>query len=135
MGCLCKSPLLRSLDRSREFNPDILTSTRYVMKRSFAATYYLPIYFQAVHGSSPTLSGVQMLPFSLLMSITSALTGLAVTKWKSYRYILWQGWVIMAVGYALSVSSRPHFLAPSAQRHANVILTDARSLARSQWQH
>jgi hypothetical protein len=34
----------------------------FLMACSMVTTYYLPIYFQAVRGASPTVSGVDLLP-------------------------------------------------------------------------
>lgn len=50
----------------------------FVMSMTSCASYYLPIYFQAVKGASPTLSGVYMLPgilSQLALVILSGITG------------------------------------------------------------
>ena len=62
------------------------------------ATYYLPLYFQAVDGSSPTMSGVQLLPLSLMAAITATATGFIIAKTGDYRWILWIFWVILVLG-------------------------------------
>jgi Fungal trichothecene efflux pump (TRI12) len=62
------------------------------------ATYYLPLYFQAVDGSSPTMSGVQLLPLSLMTAITATATGFIIAKTGDYRWILWICWVILVLG-------------------------------------
>ncbi|KAJ1023459.1 hypothetical protein NDA16_003076 [Ustilago loliicola] len=67
----------------------------------FAATYYLPVYFQAIFGASALMSGVYMLPYALIASILSSLVGLGITKFRAYRPFLWVGWAIMLIGYAL----------------------------------
>lgn len=40
-----------------------------------AGSYYLPLYFQAVLGATPLLSGVYILPFALTLSFASGATG------------------------------------------------------------
>ncbi|KAF7301065.1 Membrane transporter [Mycena indigotica] len=67
-----------------------------------AAAYYLPLYFQIL-GASATKSGVLIIPFSLLSSVTSALGGFVVSWMGDYRPIMWFGYGIMAVGYGLMI--------------------------------
>ncbi|KAF9053859.1 MFS general substrate transporter [Hymenopellis radicata] len=66
----------------------------------FVGAYYLPVYFQIL-GSSATGAGVQMLPYSLGSSLTSATGGILVTRTGRYRPIIWVSWVIFCVGYGL----------------------------------
>ena len=42
---------------------------------AFTTTYYFPIYFQAVRGASPTLSGVDVLPQVLVNMVATIFTG------------------------------------------------------------
>lgn len=42
---------------------------------AFTATYYLPIYFQAVRNASPTMSGVDLLPLIIASMIFTIATG------------------------------------------------------------
>ncbi|EPQ29502.1 uncharacterized protein PFL1_02721 [Pseudozyma flocculosa PF-1] len=67
----------------------------------FGATYYLPVYFQAVFGASALMSGIYMLPFSLVSSLMSSVTGIVITRTRSYRPALWFGWTVMVIGYGL----------------------------------
>lgn len=41
----------------------------------FVASYYFPIYFQAVKGDGPTMSGVDLLPSILSQLLLTILTG------------------------------------------------------------
>ncbi len=67
----------------------------------FSGAYYLPIYFQAVHGSSPTLSGVQMLPYSLGSSLLAVLSGFIVAKTGRYKVYMISSYGIMCLGFGL----------------------------------
>lgn len=67
-------------------------------------TYYLPLYFQAVDGSSATMSGVQLLPLSVMTAVTAIATGLIVAKTGDYRWILWICWTILTLGTPPSFS-------------------------------
>lgn len=54
-----------------------------------AGNYYLPLYFQAVLGSSPILSGVYLLPFALSLSVVSSITGVFIKKTGKYLPPIW----------------------------------------------
>ncbi|THH27245.1 hypothetical protein EUX98_g6938 [Antrodiella citrinella] len=66
----------------------------------FAGAYYLPVYFQVL-GSSATMAGVRMLPFSLASALVSALSGQVIARTKEWRPVLWFAWVILVLGYGL----------------------------------
>lgn len=51
---------------------------------TFITSYFLPIYFQSVQGSSPFTAGVHMLPSIISQLITAVLSGFAVTKLGYY---------------------------------------------------
>ncbi|KAI8627366.1 MFS general substrate transporter [Xylariaceae sp. FL1651] len=51
----------------------------------FWVIYFLPVYFQAVLGMSPTLSGVALLPTVLLSVLVGAIAGIVLSKWGRYR--------------------------------------------------
>lgn len=60
-------------------------------------TYFLPIYFQAVLGSSPTRSGVEIFPIATTIAPAAAGAGIAVTINGRYRYFHYIGWVLMSI--------------------------------------
>ncbi|CAK7269445.1 hypothetical protein SEPCBS57363_003606 [Sporothrix epigloea] len=66
-----------------------------------SGSYYLPLYFQAVVGASPILSGVYMLPYSVGLSIASAATGIAIKKTGQYLVFIIGGFVLLTIGFAL----------------------------------
>ncbi|KAF8146473.1 major facilitator superfamily domain-containing protein [Mycena galopus ATCC 62051] len=68
----------------------------------FSAAYYLPLYFQIL-GASATKSGVLIIPFSLLSSVTSGLGGYIVSRMGDYRPIMWISYAVMAIGYGLMI--------------------------------
>lgn len=72
-----------------------------------AGTYYLPLYFQAVLGSTPLLSGVYLIPLAMSLSITSAVTGIFVKKTGKYLPPIWFGLVIMTLGFGLFIDLKP----------------------------
>jgi hypothetical protein len=68
-----------------------------------AGTYYLPLYFQAVLGATPLLSGVYLLPFALALSFVSGATGIFIKKTGKYLPPIWFGLVLMTIGFGLFV--------------------------------
>ncbi|KEY71251.1 hypothetical protein S7711_02358 [Stachybotrys chartarum IBT 7711] len=68
-----------------------------------AGSYYLPLYFQAVLGASPLLSGVYLLPYAVSFSVTSYATGLFIKKTGKYLPTVWFGISVMTLGFGLFI--------------------------------
>ncbi|KAE9409561.1 MFS amino acid permease [Gymnopus androsaceus JB14] len=66
----------------------------------FSGAYYLPLFYQIL-GSSATGAGVRMLTFSLGSALTSATSGVIVSRTKEYRLVMWIGWSIFVLGFGL----------------------------------
>ncbi|KAI0112998.1 major facilitator superfamily domain-containing protein [Daldinia grandis] len=63
--------------------------------------YFLPIYFQAVKGTTPLMSGVSFLPFALAIIPFGGLAGGFMSKTGLYRPLHWVGFALSAVGAGL----------------------------------
>ncbi|KAK3330007.1 major facilitator superfamily domain-containing protein [Apodospora peruviana] len=68
-----------------------------------SGSYYLPLYFQAVLGASPLLSGVYALPYALSLSVVSALTGIFIKKTGKYLPCIIFGMATMTLGFGLFI--------------------------------
>lgn len=68
-----------------------------------AGSYYLPLYFQAILGATPLLSGVYLLPFVLALSFASGLTGVFIKKTGKYLPAIWFGFFFTTLGFALFI--------------------------------
>ncbi|KAF8643906.1 hypothetical protein AX16_008922 [Volvariella volvacea WC 439] len=68
----------------------------------FAGAFYLPLYFQIL-GASATDAGVRMLPYSLGCAVTSALSGMLVSRIGVYRPIIWGSFAIFTLGMGLMI--------------------------------
>lgn len=66
-----------------------------------AISYFLPVYFQAVKGTSPLVSGVYFLPFALAIIPFGGITGVLMAKTGLYMPIHWAGFALCAVGTGL----------------------------------
>ncbi|KAJ4382643.1 hypothetical protein N0V86_001865 [Didymella sp. IMI 355093] len=70
--------------------------------------YFLPLYFQAVLGATPILSGVYLLPTAIALSIFSIATGITIRKTGQYRPIIWFGMFMMTLGTGLFIDLGAH---------------------------
>jgi len=68
-----------------------------------SGSYYLPLYFQAVRGATPILSGVYLLPTALALSAGSIGTGIFVRKVGKFLPPIYFGLFMMTLGYGLFV--------------------------------
>ncbi|ORY09464.1 major facilitator superfamily-domain-containing protein [Clohesyomyces aquaticus] len=73
-----------------------------------SGSYFLPLYFQAVLGATPILSGVYLLPTALSLSFLSAFTGIFIRKTGQYLPPIWGGLVFMTVGFGLFIDLGPN---------------------------
>jgi hypothetical protein len=67
----------------------------------FAAIYYIPIYFQSVHGTNPTMSGVRNLPFIIAVSFSTVASGMLVSATGWYQPLLLGGTSVATIGAGL----------------------------------
>jgi EmrB/QacA subfamily drug resistance transporter len=67
----------------------------------FGALTFLPIFLQVVHGISPTLSGVHLLPMMAGLLVTSILSGRLITRTGHYKLYPILGTAVMIVGLFL----------------------------------
>jgi EmrB/QacA subfamily drug resistance transporter len=67
----------------------------------FGAITYLPVFFQIVHGESPTASGLQLLPLLVGMIICSTGSGQVISRTGRYRPFPIAGTALITVGILL----------------------------------
>ena len=73
----------------------------------YVTTYYLPIYFQAVRGVSPTMSGVDVLPTMLSNMAAGVTCGILIGRGGYYLPFAVLGGIFMTVGTALLTTLTP----------------------------
>ncbi|KAF7902270.1 hypothetical protein EAF00_002173 [Botryotinia globosa] len=69
--------------------------------------YYLPLYYEAVQGYSPIISGVAILPETGFVAPMSVIVGVLVAKTGRYRWALWSGWFLATFGSGLLCLLKP----------------------------
>ena len=67
----------------------------------FGAMTFLPIYFQDVHGASPTNSGLRLLPMMVGLFSASIIVGQLVVRGRKYRPFPIAGTAVMTIGLGL----------------------------------
>lgn len=67
----------------------------------FGALAYLPQYMQVVRGTSPTTSGLRLLPMMAGLLVTSIGTGQLVSRWGRYKIFPMAGTLVMTAGLFL----------------------------------
>ncbi len=67
----------------------------------FGAIVYLPVFFQIVHGESPTTSGLRLLPLLVGLIICSTGSGMLISRTGRYRAFPIAGTALMTVGLVL----------------------------------
>lgn len=72
------------------------------------ANYYLPIYFQAVDGVTPTMSGVYMLPSILSQLFAAVFAGRLVGIVGRYTPFVFACVILASIGYGLCATFSPH---------------------------
>ncbi|EMD88863.1 hypothetical protein COCC4DRAFT_60470 [Bipolaris maydis ATCC 48331] len=70
---------------------------------TYGFQFYLPLYFQAVEGSSPSNSGVEVMPTTLVIVIIAALGGPILSFTGRYKHIHMAGFVCVTLGQSLCI--------------------------------
>ncbi|KFY20235.1 hypothetical protein V491_03884 [Pseudogymnoascus sp. VKM F-3775] len=70
--------------------------------------YFLPIYFQAVLGSTPARAGVQVIPMTVIGIPGAAISVVVLAKWGKYRILHQIGFGIMTIGLGLFTLQNQH---------------------------
>ncbi|KAG9251887.1 major facilitator superfamily transporter [Emericellopsis atlantica] len=74
----------------------------------FAAIYYIPIYFQSVHNTSPTMSGVRNLPMIISVTIGTIVSGALISAKGYYQPLLLGGGAVATIGAGLLYTLNIH---------------------------
>ncbi|KAE8148644.1 major facilitator superfamily domain-containing protein [Aspergillus avenaceus] len=101
---LAKFPLLDlRVFQDRSNNAAILVAVCHMMA-STGTEYYLPLYFQSVKQTSPTTSGVLILPMMITASLCDVSVGVMVHKTGRYREVMWAGTMFLTLGTGLYIT-------------------------------
>lgn len=63
--------------------------------------YYSPLYFEAVKGLNPIMTGVALFPVSLTVSPMAVASGFAIAHSGKYVWAVWSGWILTTFGFGL----------------------------------
>lgn len=68
---------------------------------TYGFQFYLPPFFQAVQGSSPTKSGIEVMPTTLVIVVLAAIGGPLLSFWGKYKPMHIIGFALMTLGLGL----------------------------------
>ena len=63
--------------------------------------YYLPLYYEAVKGYTPIVSGIALFPETFTVAPAAGLTGFLISYSGRYRWAIWAGWGLTTLGTGL----------------------------------
>ncbi|KAG0223112.1 hypothetical protein BGX31_008679 [Mortierella sp. GBA43] len=66
--------------------------------------FFLPLYFQAVHGSTAVQSGIELLPYVIIGSGSAVVVGLLMSRWGTYKEFIVAGWIVGVVSAGLLIT-------------------------------
>ncbi|KAJ7823614.1 MFS transporter [Mycena olivaceomarginata] len=73
----------------------------------FIFVFYLPIWFQAIKGTSAVKSGIDNLPMLLSLVLATMVSGGLVTAWGYYTPFIWLSTVLMTIGAGMISTFKP----------------------------
>ncbi|KAF2707619.1 MFS general substrate transporter [Pleomassaria siparia CBS 279.74] len=78
----------------------------------WSTLYYLPLYYEAVKGFSPILTGVAMFPQTFTVAPAAVFAGAMIAKTGRYRWATWSGWALTTFGMGLLILLKPNSTTP-----------------------
>ncbi|KAF2464048.1 MFS general substrate transporter [Lindgomyces ingoldianus] len=69
----------------------------------WSVLYYLPLYYEAVKGFSPILSGIALFPQTFTVAPAAMVVGATIASTGKYRWAIWSGWFFTTFGMGLLV--------------------------------
>ncbi|KAF1937799.1 MFS general substrate transporter [Clathrospora elynae] len=79
---------------------------------TYGFQFYLPPFFQAVHGSSPLKSGKQVMPTTIVIVFLAAAGGPLLSLWGKYKPMHVIGFALMTLGLGLCTMLGPDTTVP-----------------------
>lgn len=70
--------------------------------------YYLPLYFEAVKGFGPIITGVALFPWTFTVAPAAVVTGIAIAVTGTYRWANRAGWLLATLGMGLLILLKPN---------------------------
>lgn len=71
------------------------------MQQLWCLLYYLPLYYEAIKGLSPIMTGVALFPETFTVAPASIAVGILVSVTGRFRWALWLGWSLTIIGMGL----------------------------------
>ncbi|KAL5118650.1 hypothetical protein ACEQ8H_003501 [Pleosporales sp. CAS-2024a] len=99
----CKHPIMPPKVFSNRTTNTAFTLTTIHGFVTYGFQFYLPPFFQTVQGSSPTKSGIQVLPTTIIVVVLAAVGGPLLSLWGRFKPMHIGGFALMTLGLGLCV--------------------------------
>ncbi|KAF8975319.1 hypothetical protein BGZ46_009218 [Entomortierella lignicola] len=63
--------------------------------------FFLPLYFQAVHGSSALQSGIDLIPLVIVQAVGAMIVGFLMSRWGTYKEFIVAGFIVGTISAGL----------------------------------
>nr|ODN99818.1 hypothetical protein L204_02258 [Cryptococcus depauperatus CBS 7855] len=93
--------------------------------------FLLPQFFQGISGASSLRSGIDLVPYSIALSVFGIIAGLLTTQFHIVRPVIWVGFAIAALGYGLWYACLTSTVSYATQEGLQVITAAGTGLAIS----
>nr|ODN93914.1 hypothetical protein L203_00082 [Cryptococcus depauperatus CBS 7841] len=93
--------------------------------------FLLPQFFQGISGASSLRSGIDLVPYSIALSVFGILAGQLTTQFHIVRPVIWVGFAIAALGYGLWYACLTSTVSYATQEGLQVITAAGTGLAIS----
>lgn len=70
----------------------------------WSIVYYVPLYYEAVKGYTPTIVGVAVFPETSTVTPASVAVGVLISKSGRFRWAIWTGWFLTVLGMGLLIN-------------------------------
>jgi MFS family permease len=101
LSTYCKHPIMPPRVFSNRTTNIAFTLTTMHGFITYGFQFYLPPFFQAVKGSSPTKSGLEVMPTTLVIVVLAAIGGPLLSFWGRYKPLHIIGFALMTLGLGL----------------------------------
>ena len=99
------------------YSPNVPSHRADFVQVNVSSWYFLPLYFQAVRGASPTYSGVLIMPIVVVQACVGLAAGAIMFRYGWVKPLIWGGMGLMTLGFGLFIS-----LGASASMPTTVII-------------
>lgn len=69
----------------------------------YGSLYFLPLYYEGVHGYNPVVAGIALFPATFTVAPTAIISGIVITKTGDFKIITIIGWAATTIGMGIMI--------------------------------